>query len=61
MDSELAELKSKVDNLLVEIRALVDRQAEDWELWFPADTKRETYLQAELRKLHYFIEGNEDG
>ena len=42
---------------LVELRALVDAQAEDPALWFfPARTAPEAYLQQELRRLHDAIE-----
>ena len=40
-----------------ELRAVVDRQAEDDGLWFTAQTAPEAYLQQELRKLHAEIEG----
>lgn len=39
-----------------EIRAIVDRQAEDDGLWFQAQTAPEAYLQAALRVLHAAIE-----
>lgn len=41
---------------ITEIRALVDKQAEDEGLWFEAETAPEAYLQQELRKLHALIE-----
>ncbi len=41
---------------LLELRALVDRQAEDDGLWFHAQTAPEAYLQQELRRLHEAIE-----
>jgi len=40
-----------------ELKAVVDRQAEDDGLWFTAQTAPEAYLQQELRKLHAEIEG----
>ena len=42
---------------LAELRAVVNRQAEDSGLWFEAQTAPEAYLQQELRKLHEAIEG----
>lgn len=41
---------------LVEIRKLVDRQAEDEALWLLDPTIGEAYLQQELRRLHSVIE-----
>jgi len=41
-----------------EIIELVNKQAEDWGLWSPAQTAPEKYLQAALRELHRVIENN---
>jgi hypothetical protein len=41
------------------LKAAVDAQAEDEGLWFIARTAPEGYLQAELRKLHRLIEGEQ--
>jgi hypothetical protein len=41
---------------LREIRAVVDRQADDEGLWFVAASAAEAYLQQELRHLHMVIE-----
>lgn len=38
------------------IQALVDKQAEDYGLWFNAKTAPEEYLQRALRELHKTIE-----
>jgi hypothetical protein len=38
------------------IKALVNEQAEDYGLWFIAQTAPEAYLQKELRRLHEVIE-----
>jgi hypothetical protein len=42
--------------VLLEIRRLVDEQAEDDGLWFCARTCPEAYLQQALRRLHALIE-----
>ena len=41
---------------LVEIRKLVNEQAEDEGLWFEAETALEAYLQMHLRRLHSLVE-----
>lgn len=38
------------------IRECVNEQAEDYGLWFEAETAAEAYLQMELRRLHSVIE-----
>ncbi len=43
-------------DVLGDIQALVDTQAEDEGLWFVAENAAEGYLQAQLRKLHTAIE-----
>ncbi len=43
------------------VSALVDRQAEDDGLWFPATTASEAYLQAALREIHKAVEGGLPG
>lgn len=48
-------------NLLAEIRAMVLLQAADEGLWFISETASESYLQQELRKLHFLIEGGSNG
>ena len=40
----------------VDIRKMVDEQAEDEGLWFRAQTASEAYLQAALRNLHEEVE-----
>jgi len=53
------ELETEIERLralLAEIRAMVDRQAEDESLWFNARTAPEAYLQQELRDLHDRVE-----
>lgn len=50
--------KIQLDIDLIEaIQETVALQAEDEGLWFVAETASEAYLQQELRKLHYLIEG----
>ena len=45
------------DKKIKELLSFVNEQAEDTKLWFfPAKTVSEEYLQAELRRLHAFIE-----
>jgi hypothetical protein len=41
---------------LIEIRTIVDEQANDEGLWFMAETAPEAYLQQALRRLHAAIE-----
>tara|TARA_Y100000310_G_scaffold288644_1_gene314450 strand:+ start:49 stop:798 length:750 start_codon:yes stop_codon:yes gene_type:complete len=41
---------------LDDVRAMVDKQAEDEGLWFVAETAPEAYLQQELRALHAEVE-----
>jgi len=41
---------------LARIRAVVNAQAEDDDLWFIAETVSEAYLQRELRHLHAVVE-----
>lgn len=41
----------------LEIKFLVDKQANNDGLWFVAETAAEGYLQQELRNLHAVIEG----
>jgi len=41
---------------LLAIKRLIDKQAEDEGLWFIAETAPEAYLQQELRRLHGAIE-----
>ena len=53
---EMWEALREARDVLVDIQALVDTQAEDEGIWFVADTGPEAYLQAALRKLHATIE-----
>ena len=46
----------KMDKKWLELKKMVDEQAEDEGLWFMAETAAESYLQHELRKLHAEIE-----
>lgn len=39
-----------------QVKALVDKQANDEGLWFQAEHASEAYLQQELRRLHAAIE-----
>jgi len=41
-----------MDELILQLRKIVQSQAEDSGLWFVAETAPEGYLQQELRKLH---------
>ena len=41
---------------LRELRAIVDDQANNADLWFCAEHVTEAYLQATLRQLHHAIE-----
>ena len=41
---------------IIELKLMVDKQAEDEGLWFTAETGPEAYLQQELRKLHTLCE-----
>ena len=41
---------------LEELRKIVDKQADDWLLWFDAVYITEDYLQKALRELHAAIE-----
>ena len=47
-----------LDKRLAAIKALVDKQAEDDNLWFIAEQCTDLYLQAALRKLHAVIEAS---
>lgn len=42
-----------------ELQELVDRQAEDWGLWYPTDDIAVAYIQQELRRLHAAIEARD--
>jgi hypothetical protein len=39
------------------IKAVIEEQANDYGLWFRAETCAEAYLQQALRRLHAVIEG----
>ena len=41
---------------LIDLKYLIDKQAEDEGLWFVAQTASEAYLQQELRRLHVVCE-----
>jgi hypothetical protein len=59
---QIAQSQPAAERTIAELRALVDRQAEDEGLWFlNPKTAPEAYLQQELRKLHAAIEETEDG
>ena len=45
-----------MDELVLQLRKIVESQAEDAGLWFVAQTAPEAYLQQELRKLHDAVE-----
>ncbi len=50
----------KIDEILKWLKSvdkLVNAQAEDYGLWFNAQTATEAYLQQALRELHKVIEG----
>ncbi|KKN68348.1 hypothetical protein LCGC14_0452240 [marine sediment metagenome] len=42
------------------VQALVDKQAEDYGLWFISENIAQGYLQSALRELHSVIEGDRD-
>ena len=47
-----------MDARLLAAKAIVDEQASDERLWFLAERITEAVLQAELRRLHAAIEGD---
>ena len=48
---------ASLEKQLEEIKALVNKQAEDEGLWGKAEYASEAYIQSELRNLHICIEG----
>jgi len=55
LEANLAQREAALKN----IRAFVDDQAEDENVWFRAVTLPEAYLQKELRSLHAVVEMND--
>lgn len=49
-------IKSEMNQALVELRGLVNEQAEDEGIWFRAMYASEAYLQRALRDLHDAVE-----
>ena len=41
---------------IIELKLMIEQQADDIGLWFVAETGSEAYLQQELRKLHALCE-----